>query len=763
MRSGTIAFLAGVLLLQQCARLPSIYWCWLLAPALMALRWPWLRLPAALLAGTLWALLHGAVGLRGDLPAACEGEDLDAGGVVVSIPQSRARGTRFLYRIDALAGCPEARLPLRARLGWYDQPGAVAAGERWTLRLRLKRRNGFLNPGGFDYERWLFQRGIGALGYVRPQGDHRALGAAGDAAARWAAIRQDLHDRVVAATPDADHRGVLLALTLGERAMIPGSQWEVFTRTGTGHLLAISGLHIGLIAGLGLLCGSWLWRRSAWLSTRLPAAQAGVLTGLGLAILYAALAGFALPTLRAVLMLAVACGALLLRRQVAPSRTLAAALLAVLLVDPTAVLATAFWLSFTAVAVLIFGMSHRLGPGGWWWRWGRAQWLVGLGLMPLSLALFQQAALVGPLANLVAVPWVGLLVTPLALAGAVLAPLSDTLAGWLLGAADGLLGWLWPLLDWLSAAQISTVRISPTAIALVLGLLGVALALAPRGLPGRPLAMVLLLPLLGGARPALEPGQTEVLVLDVGQGLATVVRTGTRVLVYDTGPRYSEAFDAGSGVVAPYLRTLGVRHIDRLIVSHGDNDHSGGYPALAAAFSVGEVLAGEPEAIGPEARPCRAGQSWRWLDTQFTLLHPPLQHGRLAANDRSCVLRIHTAGGRVLLTGDLQRRGEALLLAAAGAAELDTDVLVAPHHGSATSSTDAFVQAARPRWVLFATGYRNRFGFPRPEVSARYAASGARLAETASCGAIRVRLDARRSAPQVDCYREAAARYWNRR
>ena len=575
MRSGTIAFLGGVLLLQPLAELPAIHWCWLLPVGLVALRWRRARLWAALALGFLWALLHGALALQGELPAACEGQDLEARGVVVSIPARQPHSVRFRFRIDELPGCPAARLPLLARLGWYERQPTLAAGQRWHLRLRLERRNGFLNPGGFDYERWLFLQRIGALGYVRAEGANQRQGSGGGPLARWQAVRQGLHDHVTALTAGGDHQGMLLALSLGERAHIAPRRWEVLARTGTSHLMAISGLHIGLVGGLGWFVGAWLWRRSARLSSAMPARQAGALFGLGLAFLYAAVAGFALPTRRAVLMLLVAVGAVLLRRQGRASRTFCAALLVVLVLDPLAVLTPALWLSFGAVAVLVFGMSHRLAPGGWWWRWGRAQWLVGLGLMPLTLGIFQQMALVGPLANLVAVPWVGLLVTPVALAGTLLAPVWPSLAQVLLTLADRLLGVLWPLLEALAAADLSTWRSSPPLPALALALIGALLWLAPRGLPGRPMALVLLLPRLSGARPALAPGRTEITLLDVGQGLAVVVRAGDRTLVYDAGPRYSAAFDAGSAVVAPYLRSRGVGRIDRVVLSHADNDAPG--------------------------------------------------------------------------------------------------------------------------------------------------------------------------------------------
>lgn len=777
MRSGTIAFLLGILAFQQLPDLPDPRWAGLLAVllpvAVLSRHW---RLPAVLGAGFLWALLRAALILSGGIAPELEGRDVVVEGTVATIPVARERGLRFEFDVLALTAADGRRpAPGRIQLSWYGTRAAPGVGERWRLKVRLKRPRGFMNPGGFDFEGWLFQHRIRASGYVRkdPGNVHLAAQPRGHPVDR---LRRHLQVAIAGVLGDSANLGMVTALAVGERQEISVRQWRVLARTGTNHLMAISGLHVGLVAGLVFFAVRRLWAWPGDIVLYLPAPKAAAAAALLAAAGYAALAGFAIPTQRALIMLGVAMGAVLLQRGILPSRSLALALLAVLVFDPFAVMAPGFWLSFAAVAVILLGMSGRLSrrhapcapespmrvdAPGLWWKWGRVQWLVAVGLLPLTLVLFQRASLVSPVANLVAVPWMSLSVIPLTLLGAALLPLAPAAGAALLHAADALLALLWVYLEWLSDLPIALwAQHTPPAWAAACAALGVALFLAPHGLPGRWLAGLWLLPLFLARPPAPAPGEAWFTLLDVGQGLAAVVRTANHTLVYDTGPRFSERFDTGRAVVVPFLRAAGVDRIDLLVVSHGDNDHIGGARSILDELAVERLISGVPERLaGTGAQRCGADQSWNWDGVEFQIIHPP--PGRLyKGNDGSCVLRVANAAAAVLLPGDIEKSTERFLLAA-HRASLAVDILVAPHHGSNTSSTPAFLQAVGPRYVLFPVGYRNRYGFPRRRVVARYRDLGASMLDTARHGAISFRLPAVGMPAPPETYRQAGRRYWN--
>ena len=761
MRILALAFLAGVLLSLQLPALPERHWLW---AGLLGLPWllrgPWpLRLAAGLAAGMAWTMWQAHLLAANPLPAALEGRDLQVQGHIAGLPELRQRGVRFLFEVEDMRLDGETwQGPRRLRLAWYQNPPALNAGERWRLTVRLKRAHGFANPGGMDYERWLFRQGIGATGYVRAQGNQR-LGATKYAhvLAQW---RQQLRDSLRASLSGSPFAGIVLALTVGDRSGMDPQQWQRLTATGTNHLMAISGLHIGLVAGLVFLSIRGLWRWLPLLPLYLPAPQAAALASLLAGLLYAALAGFAIPTQRALIMLAVVLLGVLCRRSLAPGQGLALALLLVLLWDPLAAVSAGFWLSFAAVAAIFYTMGGRLRPGGWWWRWGRVQVVLALALLPLLLNLFQQASLVAPLANLLAVPWMSLLVIPPALLGTALVVFWPGLAQPLLQLAELALQGLWWLLGWLAGLPFAVWHQSMgSGWVLAATVFGVIWLLAPRGLPGRALGLVWLAPLLllRPERPA--PGEAWLHLLDVGQGLAAVVQTHRHDLVFDTGPRFSADFDAGEAVILPFLRQRGIDALDRLIVSHGDNDHLGGAASLRRALPVADVLSSVPGKL-PGARACRAGQRWLWDEVYFEILNPDAAMARRGGNDASCVLRVSNAGGALLLTGDIEARAERHLLTRP--APLAAQLLVAPHHGSLTSSTAAFIDAVAPRWVLFPVGYRNRFAFPRPQVVARYRKRNIGILDSATSGMISVRLARTGVQPPVS-YRHSQPRFWRNR
>ncbi|MCM8610882.1 DNA internalization-related competence protein ComEC/Rec2 [Accumulibacter sp.] len=770
MRSNILAFALGVGLLQLQEALPA--WPLLAAVSLVALpllwpacrrsRWgPVLALLASTLLGFSWAALLAGQRLHDRLPAAWEGRDIQVVGVVAALPHGFERGERFAFDVEAVE-TPAAVVPRRIMLSWYHgwlddewRDGLkIRPGERWRFTVRLKRPHGNANPLAFDYEAWLFERGLRATGYVRPQAAVERLD---DFVVQPAyaieRLRDCLRRSFAEVLGDATYAGILIALAVGDQQAIPAEQWRLFRQTGVTHLMSISGLHVTMVAALfGALIGC-LWRRSERLLLAVPAQKAAIAGGWLAAFAYALLAGFAVPAQRTVYMLTVVALALWSGRNLGASRSLLLALLLVLLLDPWAVLAPGFWLSFAAVALLFFVGTARLGSGRGWRAmlaaWGATQWAVTIGTLPLLLLLFQQFSLVSPLANALAIPLVSFVITPLALLFVVLPwPL-------LLLVAHTLLDFLMSGLDWLATWPMWEQPAPPLA-ATLLAVLGVIWLLLPRGFPARWLGLCLLLPAVfwPAARPA--QGEAWVEVLDVGQGLAVVVRTAGHSLLYDTGPLYSAESDAGQRIIVPHLRAHGVRRLDALIVTHRDKDHSGGVVAVEEALPIGRRLSSVPE-LQPE--PCIDGQSWEWDGVRFAILHPvAADYERQAArsNHMSCVLQVSSAHGSVLLTADIEARDEQALLARS-AGRLRSDVLLVPHHGSGTSSTPSFIAAVGAREAIIPVGYRNRFQHPRADVVDRYAAS--RLWRTDRDGAVRVSLAA--AGLSVAAYRNEYRRYWH--
>ncbi len=762
MTLGVLAWLAGIVALHSMASLPDARLA-LAIPLLLFACWarPRWRLPLIALCGLLWATLRAALILDSSLPAALEGEELMVRGHVAALPVADTRRTRFEFRVEELVHADERHpSPGMVRLSWYRDPPRLKVGERWQLRVKLKRPRGLSNPGTFDYESWLLQHRIRATGYVRAGEDNRPLPTVGigNPVAR---ARQYLADRIADSLGEERMAPAIGALTIGERSGLSREQWEVLRRTGTNHLMAISGLHVGLVAGLFLFAARRAWRFSAALCRRVPAQIAGAWAGLGAAALYSAMAGFSVPTQRALIMVLVAMGAVILRRTTDLARTLALALFLVLLWDPLAVLAPGLWLSFGAVAAILWGVAGGAGQRSRWRQWGRVQWVVALGLLPALLFLFGQFSIVAPVANLLAVPWVGLLVVPLALLGASLELVQGGWGHGFLLLAAWLLDGLWQVLERMAAWQFAHwFAGQPAWWAVPLAVCGVAVLLAPRGVPARWLGLLLLVPALAvRATPPPVPGSAVFTLLDVGQGLAAVVRTERHVLLYDAGPRYGPELDAGGTVIVPYLIALGIARVDRAVISHGDSDHSGGAESVLRSLAVDELVTARSERyLGRPARGCRTVEPWEWDGVRFEFLHP---RGEASgkSNDASCVLRVSAGAHALLLTGDIEKAAERDLVAAHGAA-LEAAVLVVPHHGSASSSSPSLLAAVRPRFALVSAGHRNRWGFPRPEVVARYRETGASVLETSRFGALRFVLDPRTDLRGPDGHRESARRYW---
>jgi competence protein ComEC len=677
--------------------------------------------------------------------------------------------------------------------------------------VRLRQPHGAANPHGFDVEGWLWEQQVGATGYVRAAvGAGPAKAAArieAGAAHPVARLRHALRDAIFATLGERPAAGVVAALAIGDQASIERDGWDLYRATGVAHLLSVSGLHVTMFAWLvGLIVGA-AWRRSPRAMRAWPAPTAALVGGFVAALAYAVLAGFGVPAQRTIGMLGVVVACRLLGLAWPVGLVLLAAATAVCAADPWAMRQPGFWLSFVAVAMLVASepVQPRRGaavvrgvltepalPAGWRAlraspaAWGGAAWALAgpalrtqavatVGLAPLTLVFFQQVSVVGFAANLVAIPLVTLLVTPLAVAGLVL-PGAWWLAALAIEALDAFLAWLaaWPLATWHAAAA--------PAWAVVLGLAGGVLAVLPLPWRLRCCALPMLLPL---AAPPLErppPGRFELVALDVGQGTAVIVRTARHLALVDTGPRWGEEADAGSRLVVPLLRARGERRVDALVLSHRDSDHTGGAAAVLHALPVVRLVssleAGHPLLAGraggghaggggapPALQRCESGQRWHWDGVEFELLHPPAaDHAReppLKPNALSCVLRVRGANGTALLAGDIEAAQEAALLtraaaAAGGPGALRADLLVVPHHGSRTSSTAAFLEAVAPRVAVVQAGYRSRFGHPAPEVLARYAARGVPVMRTDHCGAFTWRADGRMS-----CWRAEHRRAWH--
>ena len=761
-----LGWLAGLALLHRCERLPTpAEHLMLLVAVVVTVAWArrrwWGRAFVAALLAFWSAGWRAEQRLSHELAPAWEVRDLVLTGRIDSLPvavtgQGGVPGWRFEFALETVGEAGTAlppQVPPRLMLLLYDGP-AVMAGERWRFTARLKRAHGLMNPGGFDAELWLFEQGLRATGVVR-------VAQRLQAAPVWSldAARQRLRLAINTHVPDPAMAGVLAALSLGDQNAIGNADWALFRDTGVAHLLSVSGLHVTLFAWLAATLVGPVWRRLPWLCLRLPAPTVARWTGVLAALGYALFSGWGVPAQRTVLMLAAVAGLRSLQLRWPWPLVLLGAAVVVTALDPWALLQPGFWLSFGAVGLLMAaGDDHSRSWAERLQAALRTQLIATVGLAPLSLICFSQLSVVGLLANLVAIPLVSFVLTPLALAGGLATPLW-TLAAWL---SQGLMAWLrwladWPLaVWWLPAAPVW---------AQGLGLLGAVMMILR--LPGRLrlAGLLMTLPLLWPAVPRPAPGEFELLAPDVGQGNAVLVRTHGHALLFDTGPVYAPGADAGERVLLPVLRGLGVRRLDLLMLSHRDIDHVGGAATLMRALSVTRLSSSLEDEhpllrAAPAPQRCEAGQAWAWDGVRFEVLHPtPAHYGRgLKPNDLSCVLRITAESGRrALLAGDLEAEQERALTRREP--DLRAVVLLVPHHGSKTSSSAELLAAVRPAVALVQAGYRSRFGHPAPPVLARYQAAGIEVVSTPACGAWRWTSEH----GATGCERAQSRRYWHDR
>lgn len=770
-----LLFLTGDLLFQSLPVLPTHGWVGVvIGVGVMLLLVRRLQPGFWILAAFLLAWWQADSILSHTLPKSLEGKDLVIEGRVVGIPDWNGRRYRFDLELKQLLqnGMQLTRddLPKTVRLSWYHPTSKIHSRDIWRFGVRMKRPHGWHNPGGFDYEGWLYQHGINATGYVRKIPDP-VLVAREEATAldRW---REGVSVQIQNLLSNHGQVGVVQALLVGERGDVNQQFRERMVKTGTMHLMAISGLHISMVFAWCFFLGRWLWVIFPSLPLIIPAQRVGLLFGITGALAYACMAGLTLPTQRALLMVLVMSVSLLSGYRLLNWGPLSTALLVILVWDPNAVLSTGFWLSFVAVALIFVvlmresdkGRGHVGGLRKWLnhgWRWGRIQFALLIGLAPILMYSFGLLSGLSPVANLIAIPWVGFLILPLLLLGTLLIPLSDSFASWCLHAGADQIAFLDQYLGYLMRFDSLTwMTIRPSLWQVGLALVGLGFMIISRPLRIKAIGIPLFLIAFFPVTASIPAGAFRATILDVGQGLSILLETRNHVWVYDTGPSYSPRLIAAEQALWPTMQNNGRTDIDHLVISHSDRDHSGGVSWLRDHVQVEEVLSSDVDRYRgqfPVIHYCQAGQQWEEDGVHFEMLHPradePLQE-----NNASCVLRVTAGDMTFLIAGDIEREAEKILINRLGQA-LQADVLIVPHHGSLTSSSPEFLQAVQPRFAIVSSGYRNRFGFPREKVLQRYQQIGAKILNTAEDGAITI--NAGPEGLNVSAYRTRFPHYWN--
>ncbi len=770
----TLGFLIGVLCLTHFTHLPSVSVVYLLIPLSVIViilayfklffSLNWVLFFAAFFLGFSWSLIIARQQLNYQLPEILEGKTLIAKGRIITIPENYSNSVRFDFLIDKLETFFPIRYPLHVRIkGYFHNPLKILPnfkkGDVWRFTLRLRRPRSFWNPGSFDYQAEFFQKNRCAIGYLLEKFPLHLIQSAGpyyfiDS------LRQKIHQNVKKALPHYDLLGLIGALTTGIRNEITDKQWLIMRNTGTNHLFAISGLHLIFIAGIIYWVFRFICTRIPYLALYIPIPKIVSAVTLLLTLFYSALAGFAIPTQRALLMLSIYSFAIIQQRYISHWHSFYLALMIILIIAPFVVLSASFWLSFTAVSLIFYAVSNRIKPLNRWRSWCRIQLTIGLGLIPLSLLFFHQISWISFITNLIAIPSIGFLILPLSLLGSLLTLISPVFGSYILIFTGQLLELLWKLLSFFSGLALTQYYAYLSNYwTFISSLIGMLLLLAPKGMPTRCLGFFWILPLFFGSNQRPHYGDIWFHLLDVGQGLASIVRTQHHILIYDTGPRLSSTFDAGKLVVIPFLQTIGAQKVNMMIISHGDNDHSGGAMIILKQISVDEVLSSIPKKFLPNVVSlCEEKRHWKWDGVTFKILYPPVMLPYLD-NNSSCVLKVSNRSQSILLVGDIEKGGEDYLVREKRKDLLST-VLIVPHHGSKTSSSIEFLNLIQPAYALFPTGFHNRFKFPHKLVLNRYRRLGSKIYDTAVNGMITLKLIELSNDIKAETYREKNHHFW---
>lgn len=790
----------GTWMLQQQASLPSVsfYSISLIVLAAISLsllvyrkqysRKPLLRVVALLIASGLFGYQYAGVmaeiRLSDELPPAWEQKNIEVIGTIASMTKVQEQGEQFQFYVEQLL-TPDAVVPSHILLNYFDgnqwhrkvkiiednateKPPIFKVGERWHFTIRLKRPHATYNPNGYDYEAWALANNIRAMGVVRSKSGMQKKT---DFVWRPAYIVEYCRDKVAQHITQTlngkPYTGVIRALVVGDDGKISKHDWDVYLYTGVNHLMSISGLHITMLAGLAFTVISFIWRRFSRLVMYMPTKKAATIGGALVALLYACLAGLSIPTQRTLYMLTVVALALLLNQRINFLRVLLIALLVVVLIDPWSVNAPGFWLSFSAVAIITFATVNRLRLRHWFIEAVNTQWSVTVGLLPFLIFMFGQASIVSPVANAFAIPIISLLVVPLSILGALIP------VDFILQLAHSILSVCMLGLNWLASLPFATWQQAVVPFwRVAIGMVGVLWLLLPRGIPLRWLGLILMLPMILTDQQKLDSGEMQVTVLDVGQGLSVLVKTANHTMLYDTGRQYNQESDAGASIVLPYLRSQGIKKLNALVISHDDNDHSGGVASIMAKLPIvwaassysltSDITFTDIQSEPPKQLTCFAGQKWLWDGVRFEVLHPSAQsyhQDNIKDNNRSCVIKVTSRNGTLLLTGDIEAEAETLLLQNQRY-KLKSDVLIAPHHGSKTSSTEPFIRSVGAKHIIFTVGYLNRFRHPRPTVASRYLEKGTQLYRSDHHGAVLI--DFMQNQPiQPRSWRLEEAKYWH--